>query len=743
MRRRASPRYIRRGQARRRGQRGGMNRCVLGVAGILFLGLSAVAFGHGRAGDAPEASSSAPVQGSAASAAAAVSRAVRARAQRAAEWAASLRVGGPPVSARALDENPLPEPLRGAPEPDSDASADASPPSPTPPPETPPRAPPDPPPAPEPEPEPALRKAGTIKRKPKPSRVVPRPASRKPSKNLFRGTLRLPNKRRAAAARRDRSGLHRRLGADLIRQAAGGPIGSDELNPPPPSASGSGNDASNPANQPKPVVVQTEVSGHDFLYGDQDAIKAFLMPTCRYLPEQPGFLSGCAQDGCKSYATKAEAVAACDGMGRCGGVTRQHDGSYQARAGNEVTKTGSGEMSTPRRCRFRRVPPPAEYTPYPGTDIDSIGSKVDGRPTIYVSVASYRDSRCTATVESLFERAKHPDRVFVGIVQQNSPGSTDADCLRTRKPCSGRAGATQTLCRYARQIRLHMVQAEESLGPTFGRHRADRLYRGEMYAMQIDAHSRLTKHWDVDAIAQHRRSKNDYAVMTNYPSDVTALTAEGRPKWTTTPMMCAAHFEGEILRFDSNLETTVPARLRGSPVLQPYWGAGASFSRGHRLVRVPYDCCLDMIFTGEEISMAARMWTNGYDLYTFHHSIVFHQYGAPKGGAKPPMFWENERGKHRGDAARSANRIKKLFGLHVLPGSYSTERIERYGMGSRRPLAKYLRLWGIDFARRKVVDNCPVVTTFRAHDALVAHLRPDGKGIDYSSVPDSVFHPNF
>ena len=27
------------------------------------------------------------------------------------------------------------------------------------------------------------------------------------------------------------------------------------------------------------------------------------------------------------------------------------------------------------------------------------------------------------------------------------------------------------------------------------------------------------------------------------------------------------------------------------PVLHGYWGAGISFSRGHRAVSVPYDCC--------------------------------------------------------------------------------------------------------------------------------------------------------
>ena len=52
-------------------------------------------------------------------------------------------------------------------------------------------------------------------------------------------------------------------------------------------------------------------------------------------------------------------------------------------------------------------------------------------------------------------------------------------------------------------------------------------------------------------------------------------------------------------------------------MLQPYWAAGMSFSRGHFLHRVPYDGRLPMVFMGEEISIGIRGWTKGYDLYAY------------------------------------------------------------------------------------------------------------------------------
>ena len=66
--------------------------------------------------------------------------------------------------------------------------------------------------------------------------------------------------------------------------------------------------------------------------------------------------------------------------------------------------------------------------------------------------------------------------------------------------------------------------------------------------------------------------------------------------------------------------------LEETPMLQPFWAAGFSFSRGHFVARVPYDCCLPMMFQGEEISMAARAWSHGYDFYAPMASVVFHEY---------------------------------------------------------------------------------------------------------------------
>ena len=87
---------------------------------------------------------------------------------------------------------------------------------------------------------------------------------------------------------------------------------------------------------------------------------------------------------------------------------------------------------------------------------DAIGSfDENGMETIYVSVASYRDPECRLTVDDLYLRAKHPDRIRVAIIDQVVDG--DAKCSQPDKPCSD--DPTQVFCKYRHLIDVFEVPA--------------------------------------------------------------------------------------------------------------------------------------------------------------------------------------------------------------------------------------------------------------------------------------------
>ena len=58
-------------------------------------------------------------------------------------------------------------------------------------------------------------------------------------------------------------------------------------------------------------------------------------------------------------------------------------------------------------------------------------------------------------------------------------------------------------------MRLYKQRARDATGPTFPRHVGDRLYRGEYFVLQTDAHMTFVAGWDEDATAQFDAAEND------------------------------------------------------------------------------------------------------------------------------------------------------------------------------------------------------------------------------------------
>jgi len=207
------------------------------------------------------------------------------------------------------------------------------------------------------------------------------------------------------------------------------------------------------------------------------------------------------------------------------------------------------------------------------------------------------------------------------------------------------------------------------------------------------------------------------------------MDAQGNSKVQTAPLICDTKILGSgMIKHEAAGEISFPDTHRNKPMLEPFLGAGVVFSRGHRLVRVPYDCCLPMVFDGEEFSMGIRSWTHGYDLYAPCTSFAFHPYQRQK---KPPMFWEQP---DNGRQTRSENRIKAILGMPVEEDSYDKTDLERYGLGKVRPLQKYLDIFGINLKTGRVRSNCAEAFSGALHDKLHAFLRKDGRGIDYNNV---------
>ena len=76
---------------------------------------------------------------------------------------------------------------------------------------------------------------------------------------------------------------------------------------------------------------------------------------------------------------------------------------------------------------------------------------------------------------------------------------------------------------------------------------------------------------------------------------------------------------------------------RRQPFSATCWAAGFSFSRGDFFWEVGYDPYTPFLFFGEEMDIAARGWTWGWDFYSPSETVVFHNYKRDHRST----FWEN------------------------------------------------------------------------------------------------------
>jgi hypothetical protein len=129
------------------------------------------------------------------------------------------------------------------------------------------------------------------------------------------------------------------------------------------------------------------------------------------------------------------------------------------------------------------------------------------------------------------------------------------------------------------------------------------------------------------------------------------------------------------------------------PVTARFYSAHFCFTVGQFSKEVQHDP--EFYFHGEEISIAARAYTHGYDLFHPHKVAIWHEY-TRKGRTKQ---WDDD--KEWGEKNRLAHlKNRKLFGMDG--EVYDEEYFGVYGFGKERTLTDYEKYSGLLFSNRAV-----------------------------------------
>tara|TARA_B100002019_G_C21274915_1_gene604888 strand:+ start:14380 stop:15681 length:1302 start_codon:yes stop_codon:yes gene_type:complete len=303
---------------------------------------------------------------------------------------------------------------------------------------------------------------------------------------------------------------------------------------------------------------------------------------------------------------------------------------------------------------------------------------------IFVSIASYRDPELLPTLRDLFIKAKYPDLIRVGLCWQKDESESIEEFIDNEN------------------IRIYECDWQKSKGACWARHIIQKfLYEGEEYYFQLDSHHRFKEHWD-----EYLKNLYDEA-----PSSKPIIGTYGTTYWPdredTEPLIEEPY---RIVTFDTftddgdivsrpqhiiehdnhkaNNVNLINARLLSGHFI---------FSSGMFVRECIYDP--NLYFRGEEITLSARAYTHGYDMFHPTRSVVWHEY------------LRQREHKHWGDHTkisdfdtlastrdkRSKQRQRALFNMD--PNNLD---FKHYGLGNVRSLHDYELYAGLDFKNRRV-----------------------------------------
>ena len=258
-------------------------------------------------------------------------------------------------------------------------------------------------------------------------------------------------------------------------------------------------------------------------------------------------------------------------------------------------------------------------------------------------------------------------------------------------------------------IRLLDINEPESLGPYAARYFASKIWYGEQWFMQTDAHMTFVQDWDAISVEMLKIAPSKKPVLSHYPpSHLANLEKEAIQPASRLcgPVFATSDLENQIIRLEgANKYDRIQAK---HPRFAPFTAAGYFVAHSDFLREVPFDPFLPWIFMGEEIIMSARLWTAGYDIFSPRQSVVGHIYVR----RHKPKFWESVHrafsfGVHNPLQAMVLNRVKFQLGYPeaakdmILPKSLLTA-VEQYGMGSARPLEEYLKIVGMNMTTKEI-----------------------------------------
>jgi|688.fasta_scaffold388429_1 hypothetical protein len=300
---------------------------------------------------------------------------------------------------------------------------------------------------------------------------------------------------------------------------------------------------------------------------------------------------------------------------------------------------------------------------------------------IFISLACYRDPEITPTIRDAYNKAKYRDLLVFGVYAQMAENDEKIDL---------------NFIEDKEQVRLLIKDYTKARGPSYARYIIyNKLYKDELYYLQIDSHTRFAENWDIQLIEMHSKLSAN-SVISTYPKGYQLKNDTNLAKSEKMNILKFKKIRDGIPIFNT---ITIPQEDR--PKRNYFWAAGYSFCYGAIFKIIPFDPHLKNLFWGEEFLMSLRFFTNNVKIYSPNRHVIYTLWTRNY----RHTFWElKERmnGKFEIYGFLSflrlcsiANFIPDQSGFFEKLELKFRDEIEKYGVGKKKSVEEFYNRIGI------------------------------------------------
>ena len=300
---------------------------------------------------------------------------------------------------------------------------------------------------------------------------------------------------------------------------------------------------------------------------------------------------------------------------------------------------------------------------------------------IFISLACYRDPEITPTIQDAYNKAKNKHLLIFGVYAQmaETDEKIDLNFIEDKD-----------------QIRLLVKDYTKARGPSYARYIIyNKLYKDELYYLQIDSHTRFAENWDVQLIEMHSKLSAN-SIISTYPRGYQLKNDTNLTKSEKMNILKFKKIRDGIPIFNT---TTIPQEDR--PKRNYFWAAGYSFCYGAIFKIIPFDPHLKNLFWGEEFLMSLRFFTNNVKIYSPNRHVIYTLWTRNY----RHTFWElKERmnGKFEIYGFLSFLRLCSIANFIPNKGEFFEkletkfrDEIEKYGVGNKKSVEEFYNRIGI------------------------------------------------